>query len=424
MKKISLRRRFLFAIVGFSVGTWLLGFLLLVTIITPEIPNRLVLLDEEAKLSRLALQCVESGRAPDRSTLGPYVSLESVQALQGDSSVLTHCPIPGTQNVLVSRRPLGLREAGQVLSFRPYRRLAAILTALFLMYLLATRLESFVSRPLTEFRYAVERLAAGERQVSVTLPVESELAELGEAFNRMSCLLADREEKLKSALASKDLLFASTSHELRTPLTVILGYVQMLEDGLKGPLTQKQSECVQVLKRNTIELLNQVENLLLYARPAEGVEALQSEPVDLRDLVEEVAANLQPTFEDRGLALVVELGGRELPALLDYQKGRQILTNLLSNAAKFAEKGRVNVKVLDRGVEVSDSGPGIEAQYRDKIFQEFHRVKPSGKAPGLGLGLPLARKFAREMGGEVELLRSDSEGSTFLWRIAASGPRL
>ena len=416
MKKISLRRRFLFAIIGFSVASWLLGVLLLVTVVTPEVPNSLVLLDEKARLADMALQYVESGKPPSTEALGRHITLEPVGESQTDASVLTRRLVPGTQEVLVSRRPLGLVEAGRVFGFDPYRRIAATLTTLLLMYILASRLESFVSRPLTQFRLAVERIADGERHVTVELPAEAELAELGEAFNRMSGLLVEREEELKQALASKELLFASTSHELRTPLTVILGYVQMLEDGLKGPLNEKQSESVQVLKRNATELLDQVENLLTYAKPGDEVQSLNLESVDLRDLVEEVTANLRPMAEAKGLTMETDLGREERLLSLDYQQGRQILSNLLGNAIKFTESGCVEVTITERGVEVSDTGPGIEAAHRDKIFEEFHRTQPSEKTSGLGLGLSLARRFSREMGGEIELAESGPSGSKFLWQ--------
>ena len=365
-----------------------------------------------------AWQGVELIRRSDQPV--PSGQLTVLVPLRESTLALLSTPRVTTRALLAAARPNGLRVGFALLGYMVF------------VYALTWGLSRFVTQPLLELQEGVTALSAGRRDVSVNLPKEAELATLASAFNAMAARLKEREEelaaasgRLEKALADKERIFATTSHELRTPLTAILGYAQMLQDGLKGPLGEEQSASLAVIERNANVLLSQVEDLLTLSRLQADQLPLREETVDLKDLVDDVLSSVRPLFDEAGTELEATWS-REGPyaARLDYQRARQILCNLLDNARKYAPGGRVTVSLEEdeRGtrVEVRDSGPGIPSGLEESLFHEFERGPNSEGVDGAGLGLALARGLARRFGGELELA-SSSPGAALRWTIPPAG---
>lgn len=405
MAQVSLRNRFWMVSLAFVFSVSLLLLFLVTVVLTPPVAQRLVRLDEEKRLTEL----VRSGEWEREGILlraRPDSKLVSVPTEDG--------------RYLVSDRPLNIWEAAKVIRPSGHRVWFALVIWCAMLYLLATLLANFVNRPIKELVQGFRALAQGQRDIRVKVSKEVELAELTRGFNDMTAQLAQREEELEDALLAKDRMFASTSHELRTPLTLILGYCQMLDDGLKGELTQEQRVCLEVIRRNANELLSQVEMLLTNSQLNAGSLPLVLEIMDLRDVLDQQTDEMRPLADKKGLSLEVELSAGEVRVEIDPKLATQIVRNLLANAIKFTAQGKVKVSV-DRQeglatVRVQDTGPGVQVAFEERLFQEFSRGPNSEGTEGTGLGLALSQRLAREMGGEVVLADNGPGGATFCWQ--------
>lgn len=419
---LSLRSRFWWVSLGLVLASSLLLVLVLTTILTPDAAQRLVQLEEKSRLLELSHQLVTSPPSEWQNLVdekgGEYIKLESDTGKAGGISVA----VPNSHYRLVSDRPVTFWESRKVIQPPPWRQFFALLTFCLALFLLAHLLSRFVVDPVSKLTEGVRAISQGERGVEVPVPQEMELAELARGFNQMSRDLAQREAELRTALEAKEKIFATTSHELRTPLTVVLGYCQMLEDGLKGDLNEEQLRIVAVMKRNARSLLGQVETLLTLSQLRSDSLPLNCESADLRDLAHEVTEELQPLAAQKDLELKVTVPSESVGVKLDYQRGCQIARNLIANAIKFTAAGGVEVLVEDSNGQarlvVRDSGPGISEEFQALLFQEFSRGEDTEGVEGSGLGLALSRRLAHGMGGDVDLVSSGEDGSEFTWWMA------
>ena len=407
MAQVSLRNRFWMVSLVFVLSSLVLIFLVLSFVLTPSVVHKLVTLDEEKRLHELA-------RSGEWETAG--VRAVATEAL---GPGLIAVPLDDGR-FLISERPLNLWEALKVVQPPRGRGLLALVAWIGLMYLLSTILSHFVNKPIKELVVGVRALAAGKRDIQVAVPEEAELAELARNFNDMTRQLAQREEELEQALLAKERMFASTSHELRTPLTVILGYCQMMEEGLKGELTEQQRASLEVIHRNARGLLSQVEMLLTNSKLRTGTLPLDLERVDLREIVEELIEDLRPLAEEKSLELKVELPAHPALGEVDAKMAVQIARNLVINAVKFTPRGGIEVSLSVGESVVSfcvkDTGPGVQVAFEERLFQEFSRGPNSEGIEGTGLGLALSQRLARAMNGEVLLAENGPDGATFCWR--------
>jgi PAS domain S-box-containing protein len=227
----------------------------------------------------------------------------------------------------------------------------------------------------------------------------------------------------EAANAAKSSFLASMSHELRTPLNAILGYSEMLqEDAADGgheemvPDLQK----IQAAGRHLLTLINEVLDL---SKIEAGKMELYLETVDVKTVVNEVATTVRPLVEKNGNRLALEIAGEPGAMRADATRLRQVLLNLLSNAAKFTERGVIGLRVErepDAMVfRVSDTGIGMTPEQLGRLFEAFHQaeVSTTSKYGGTGLGLALSRKFCQLMGGDVTVTSELGKGSAFTARI-------
>jgi signal transduction histidine kinase/CHASE3 domain sensor protein len=260
-----------------------------------------------------------------------------------------------------------------------------------------------------------DRVRDGARQLAVGL----QNAWTHDRLREKSVMLAEQGDTLQRANKVKTEFLASMSHELRTPLSAILGFADLLVSSPKENLSPRARESLERIKRNGDHLLSLINDVLDLAKAEAGRLDVRLAPVVMTTLARACVAELDSLRAGKDIRLVADLPEATIESMTDAQRVRQILLNLLSNALKFTEKGEVVLQLRATANEiriaVTDTGRGISAQELPQLFQEFHQLDAGeGKRyPGTGIGLALSRRFARALGGEIEVRSREHEGSTF-----------
>jgi PAS domain S-box-containing protein len=243
---------------------------------------------------------------------------------------------------------------------------------------------------------------------------ENDLA-LAEELGRRAAIALDNARLYREAQeanrAKADFL-AVISHELRTPLNAIMGYSDLLDARISGDLTHKQRRQIDRIRASARHLLQLIEEILSFARIKSGGEEVIPEIIDVADVARDAADVVEPLATSKGLAFNLHLPDHELRIETDVGKARQALVNVLSNAVKFTDAGRVDfhVRHVDGRVsfEIADTGIGIPAQELERIFDPFWQVERPNirRVGGTGLGLSVSRRYVRLLRGQLEI---DSE---------------
>jgi signal transduction histidine kinase len=220
------------------------------------------------------------------------------------------------------------------------------------------------------------------------------------------------------------------SHELRTPLAAIMGYQELLADGITGPITDQQAQQLGRIKASARHLLSLIDEILTFTRLDAGRETLLVERMDVQDCIKQAAEIVEPLADAKKLKLQIIAPATPLFIENDPTKVRQILVNLLSNAVKFTDNGTVTVeaKPMKNDVQliVSDTGIGIQPDHLNRIFDPFWQVeqKATRRATGTGLGLTVCRRLANLMGGDIVVSSAPGEGTTFTVTLPAKAPHI
>ena len=236
-------------------------------------------------------------------------------------------------------------------------------------------------------------------------------------------------EAAEAASQAKTQFLAMMSHELRTPLSAIIGYQELIVEGIAGPVTDRQKDQLGRIRASATHLRDLINQILSLSRIEAGKEEVAREELDVALLAKDVLMLMEQEAESKGLELRTAIPDEPVHMESDAGKIRQILLNLLSNAIKFTDAGAVTLELDAEGedvrITVSDTGVGIDPADRDRVFEAFTQVDQSmtRRAGGSGLGLPVSRRLANLLGGEIELLHSDARrGSAFRVRLPRVAP--
>lgn len=216
----------------------------------------------------------------------------------------------------------------------------------------------------------------------------------------------------------KDDLVSTVSHELRTPLTSIVGSLTLLRRGAAGSLSEQAGMLIDVAHRNGNRLSRLINDLLDMDKLQSGKLDLHVKPVDIGDLLREAVQQNEPYAAGHGVGVALTLPEDSISANLDADRMLQVLANLISNAAKFSPAGSdVGISVAIRPqalrISISDQGPGISAEFRERLFTRFAQEGGTAAKGGTGLGLAISKGIVEQHGGRLSLKPDTSIGATF-----------
>jgi PAS domain S-box-containing protein len=236
-------------------------------------------------------------------------------------------------------------------------------------------------------------------------------------------------DSAEAANRAKSKFIANMSHELRTPLSAVIGYTEMLEEEIQELGDPHLLDDLGKITANARHLLSLINDVLDLSKIEAGRMTVAAEPFDVAEMLRDIAAGAEPLVEKKENRLVVELADGLGRAHTDQVKVKQCLLNLLSNAAKFTEKGTITLHAARETRDgkdwlvfaVRDSGIGMTAEQLAKLFQRFRQADDSTTRQfgGTGLGLSITRAFSRMMGGEVRVESTPGRGSVFTIEIPA-----
>jgi signal transduction histidine kinase len=228
--------------------------------------------------------------------------------------------------------------------------------------------------------------------------------------------------QLREAEEMRRRFLANMSHELREPLTNIIGFSRVILKGIDGPISDQQRSDLEIVYANGQHLLGLINDLLDVAQIEAGLMELEFKEVDLRELIQSVMATTSALVRDKDIQLRLEIHP-ELPFIeADGTRLRQVLLKLLSNAAKFTDRGSITVRAWPKGnqvqVAVADTGPGIPRENHERVFERFEQGETGVKRPeGIGVGLALCKEFVEMHGGRIWVESQEGVGSTFTFTL-------
>ena len=329
--------------------------------------------------------------------------------------------------------------------------------AIVLIYLMVNKL---VRRPIESLAEKAKRFAEGDMSATVDVKTEDEIGILGKTFNYMVESVSSFSKKLEEEIQRKTLLLnertklmillerankelreldklkstflANMSHELRTPMNAIIGYTDLLIDGVDGTINEDQEKSLKKVAVNARHLLQLINDVLDISKIEAGKMKISPKELDLKWVVESVLPTFEPQLKLKGLTLAVDIP-EGLPLVYgDEDRIKEILINLLSNAVKFTQKGGITVsaRISERGVRpgepplfaevcVEDTGIGIKEEDVGKIFDKFVQVDLTTirQYEGTGLGLSIARGLVSLHKGVIWVTSKYGEGSKFCFTL-------
>jgi signal transduction histidine kinase len=311
------------------------------------------------------------------------------------------------------------------------RYLLIALAAVLLAVVAAVIMARGIANPVRWLSLAAHRFGAGELTTRATFKATGELEELRASFNSMAEQIAERETKLKELDRLKSDFVSGVSHEMRTPLTTVKTLARVLKRGAVND--DERDEFLNTIESECDRQIDLVLNLLDLSRIESGTFSVTLSPVDVAEVVRSCAATSRHNAEVRGQQLRTELSEGLPPVLADRTALRRVLSSLIENAIKYTpDGGRITISASADSQRVSlrvtDSGRGILPEDLPHIFEKFYRgrapsLAASGQlsdviedvtdAPGVGLGLYLARTIVEQIGGQITVESKAGCGSTF-----------
>ena len=289
-----------------------------------------------------------------------------------------------------------------------------LLTIVTLSYFGALTFAEQLGEPIEALAHAAREVSAGNLEEKIDEDIGwGEFKNLIADFNKMTADLKDYQElRLQAQISEmKEHVFRAVAHDLRAPLLGLQGYLHILQSGQVSEEEKKQYlALMNQAARNLSALL---EDVLDVSRVEAGMLHPQKEPVDLAVLVGQLVDTLAPTAAEKKLELENQVSALTVPA--EPRLLGRVLTNLISNAIKFTEKGFVRIRANEAEkcyfITVEDSGIGMSPQEIKGLFQKYHQVHPD--KPGYGLGLFISRQIVEAHGGKLTVSSQPGRGSTF-----------
>lgn len=304
--------------------------------------------------------------------------------------------------------------------------LAAFLVMTSVVSTLTARLR--VKRHLAEVRAReAEDLATElEHQMEESQQLLEELEQSNAYLEELRAEAEHARSEAERANRAKTQFLTVMSHELRTSLNAIIGYADLLHGEISGPLNDRQREQIGRISESAWHLLDLINEILSLSRIEAGKEEIRLEEVDVSALVQDTVALMEPQAARKSLGVRVRVAATPLRIHTDPGKVRQILLNVLSNAVKFTDAGEIEIAAAAESTEkvmiiVRDTGIGIQPNSIPTIFEPFEQIdqSPTRERGGTGLGLPVSRRLAHLLGGDLTVESVLGSGTTFTLHLPA-----
>jgi signal transduction histidine kinase len=264
------------------------------------------------------------------------------------------------------------------------------------------------------------------------IAIQQQLFDLQEELAQTKRELAEAKRQLHEADKLKSEFIATVSHELRTPLNSIIGFAKLLLKQKIGPLNQIQQTDISVIYDSAQHLLSLVNDILDLSKIEAGKIRLDTEWVSIEEIIVGVMASMYILIEDKPIELKEEIEPNLPQVFVDRGRIRQVVINILSNAAKFTDEGSITMQVrkITKNEQeficfsVKDTGIGIAAEDMDKVFEAFRQIDSSiaRRAEGTGLGMPISYRLVTLHGGDLWVESQAEQGSTFSFTIPLIPP--
>jgi signal transduction histidine kinase len=297
--------------------------------------------------------------------------------------------------------------------------------AIVLALLLGFVLSWSVIGPIQSIDSRLAAIASGDFSGHVDVTNRDELGALAANVNRMNDELRRLYRELETTSQHKSDFLANMSHELRTPMNAIIGFSQVLREGMVGDVNAKQAEYLDDILSSGNHLLALINDVLDLSKVEAGQVELQVAPFSLQDALERGVSMVREQATTEGVQVSLHKNGGLDVVSGDERRIRQVIFNLLSNAVKFTPSGgQVDVSAArvdgEMRVSVADSGPGIAAEDLERIFEEFQQTEAGARQhEGTGLGLALSKRFVEMHGGRIWCESEVGKGSTFEFTLPA-----
>jgi len=260
--------------------------------------------------------------------------------------------------------------------------------------------------------------------------LESELMHAGQDLSKLHREGATLRETLRAERAEREEILAVVSHELRTPVTIISGYSRLLLAEEVGAINDEQRRFLEETRKGCCRLDRFIANLLEASRVSKGDEVLEISAASVAPVIDGVAAMFRPMFEEKELAVELQVERDACRARFDRMRVEQVLTNLVGNAIRYAPRGG-HIEIRAHPIEaphgspgrrfveiaVTDDGPGIPAKDRERIFRPYVQAGEESRAGGLGLGLAICKRLVKAHGGAIGVGERRGGGSRFFFTL-------
>jgi signal transduction histidine kinase len=400
--------------------------------------------NQKARISQKAGNVFNSVTAGNESYFEYIVPITSTQStvpyeLQIESRGENRLDVSQIRERTIGAVRLGLsmnRVDTQLTSFLKWRGWS-LLVFLCLSALAIYVFSVTITRPINRLTEQAKRMSHGFLNEAIPVESRDEVGQLAMAFNDMGRALNDLyiglerkvvertkeltrvNQKLAEASEHKSRFLANVNHELRTPLSSIIGYARLLRRETEGHISSLQRENLEDLLRNAERLLALIDSLLDLAKIESGKMEVHPEPVQIDELVQSAVTTVEPMLNKEQIRLVCDVPIDIAPVYTDGEKLRQIVLNLLGNAAKFTDRGEIKISACqvngDFKLAVADTGIGIDNADLARIFEEFDRgrLASEGQYHGTGLGLAIVKRLVDLLGGSVAVESEVGKGSIF-----------
>ena len=354
--------------------------------------------------------------------------------LQGKEVLSAFAQIPGLDWAIVVDRPI--QEVSETIYASLFRTATLLLVGLVLALIASIYVARRVLRPIGILQDGVAHFTDNLSR-RIELKTGDELELLADEFNRLADRLqesytnleqkiedrtqelGEKNKQLEAAAKSKERFFNYIAHEMRTPLHSISGFTRLVLRHTEGKIEQLEKDNLRKVLVSSDHLLSLVKKLLDLATLDAGRMEVYAETFQLEEVLRFAKETVEPMLKDDNIKLVTEMAS-DIPTMKsDCEKLKEIVLNLLSNAAKYTEAGEIKVAAAcDNGILkliVSDTGIGMKAEALNYIFDEFRRVDMSTtqRYPSTGLGLAIVKRLTNLLGGEITVESEEGKGSTF-----------